>query len=110
MPRARCRVQSRPRENCDAPKSWQRRSARKGQSGALCYFLHQVMPFYADYCINQADYIEQTIGIGRTSPMTKTFLITGVSSVFGRALAGAALSDGHTVAGTVHNDVDKRKF
>jgi NAD(P)-dependent dehydrogenase (short-subunit alcohol dehydrogenase family) len=68
------------------------------------------MPFYADYCINQADYIEPTIGIGRTSPMKKTFLITGVSSGFGRALAGAALSDGHTVAGTVRNDVDKRKF
>jgi NAD(P)-dependent dehydrogenase (short-subunit alcohol dehydrogenase family) len=42
--------------------------------------------------------------------MAKTFLITGVSSGFGRALAEAALSDGHTVAGTVRNDVDKRKF
>jgi NAD(P)-dependent dehydrogenase (short-subunit alcohol dehydrogenase family) len=42
--------------------------------------------------------------------MAKTFLITGVSSGFGRALAEAALSDGHTVAGTVRNDVDRQKF
>ena len=42
--------------------------------------------------------------------MAKTFLITGVSSGFGRALAEAALSDGHAVAGTVRNDADKRKF
>jgi NAD(P)-dependent dehydrogenase (short-subunit alcohol dehydrogenase family) len=42
--------------------------------------------------------------------MAKTFLITGVSSGFGRALAEAALSDGHTVAGTVRNDADKQKF
>jgi NAD(P)-dependent dehydrogenase (short-subunit alcohol dehydrogenase family) len=42
--------------------------------------------------------------------MAKTFLITGVSSGFGRALAEAALSDGHIVAGTVRNDADKRKF
>lgn len=42
--------------------------------------------------------------------MAKTFLITGVSSGFGRALAEAALNDGHAVAGTVRNDVDKQDF
>ena len=42
--------------------------------------------------------------------MPKTFLITGVSSGFGRALAEAALSDGHTVVGTVRNENDKQKF
>jgi NAD(P)-dependent dehydrogenase (short-subunit alcohol dehydrogenase family) len=33
----------------------------------------------------------------------KNFLITGVSSGFGRAFAEAALKDGHTVVGTVRN-------
>jgi NAD(P)-dependent dehydrogenase (short-subunit alcohol dehydrogenase family) len=42
--------------------------------------------------------------------MAKTFLITGVSSGFGRALAEAALSDGHIVAGTVRNDADRERF
>jgi NAD(P)-dependent dehydrogenase (short-subunit alcohol dehydrogenase family) len=42
--------------------------------------------------------------------MAKTFLITGVSSGFGRALAEAALRDGHTVAGTVRRDSDKQNF
>jgi len=42
--------------------------------------------------------------------MAKTFLITGVSSGFGRALAEAALSDGHRVVGTVRNDADQQKF
>jgi NAD(P)-dependent dehydrogenase (short-subunit alcohol dehydrogenase family) len=42
--------------------------------------------------------------------MAKTFLITGVSSGFGRALAEAALQDGHRVAGTVRNEADKNKF
>jgi len=42
--------------------------------------------------------------------MAKTFLITGVSSGFGRALAEAALRDGHSVAGTVRNDADKQRF
>lgn len=42
--------------------------------------------------------------------MPKTFLITGVSSGFGRALAEAALSDGHTVAGAVRNANDKQTF
>jgi NAD(P)-dependent dehydrogenase (short-subunit alcohol dehydrogenase family) len=38
----------------------------------------------------------------------KNFLITGVSSGFGRAFAEAALKDGHTVVGTVRN-VEARK-
>jgi len=42
--------------------------------------------------------------------MAKTFLITGVSSGFGRALAEAALNDGHRVAGTVRNEADRKKF
>jgi NAD(P)-dependent dehydrogenase (short-subunit alcohol dehydrogenase family) len=42
--------------------------------------------------------------------MAKTFLITGVSSGFGRALAEAVLADGHIVAGTVRNEADKQKF
>ncbi len=42
--------------------------------------------------------------------MAKTFLITGVSSGFGRSLAEAALSDGHRVAGTVRNGADKQGF
>ena len=42
--------------------------------------------------------------------MAKTFLITGVSSGFGRALAEAAVNDGHVIAGTVRNDADKQKF
>src|ERR1700721_1494880 len=68
------------------------------------------MPIYTDYCINQGAYIELTIRSGKASPMAKTFLITGVSSGFGRALAEAALGDGHIVAGTVRNDADKQKF
>jgi len=39
--------------------------------------------------------------------MATTFLITGVSSGFGRALA---LRDGHTVAGTVRSERDKTNF
>ena len=42
--------------------------------------------------------------------MATTFLITGVSSGFGRALAEAALRDGHTVAGTVRSERDKTNF
>ncbi len=42
--------------------------------------------------------------------MAKTFLITGVSSGFGRALAEAALRDGHTVVGTVRKESDKKNF
>jgi NAD(P)-dependent dehydrogenase (short-subunit alcohol dehydrogenase family) len=41
---------------------------------------------------------------------TKTFLITGVSSGFGRALAEAALNDGHAVVGTVRNEADRPAF
>jgi NAD(P)-dependent dehydrogenase (short-subunit alcohol dehydrogenase family) len=43
-----------------------------------------------------------------TSP--KTFLITGVSTGLGRALASAALAAGHTVAGTVRREDDARSF
>lgn len=35
--------------------------------------------------------------------MSRTFLITGVSSGLGRAFATAALEAGHTVTGTVRN-------
>jgi NAD(P)-dependent dehydrogenase (short-subunit alcohol dehydrogenase family) len=42
--------------------------------------------------------------------MTKTFLITGVSSGFGRALGEAAIADGHTVIGTVRKESDKAEF
>ncbi|KUY54952.1 oxidoreductase [Burkholderia sp. RF2-non_BP3] len=37
-------------------------------------------------------------------------LITGVSSGFGRALAQAALAEGHTVVGTVRSEAAKRAF
>lgn len=42
--------------------------------------------------------------------MAKTFLITGVSSGFGRALSETALADGHRVVGTVRNDADRKKI
>ena len=42
--------------------------------------------------------------------MAKTFLITGVSTGFGRTLAEAALRQGHTVAGTVRKQSDKENF
>jgi NAD(P)-dependent dehydrogenase (short-subunit alcohol dehydrogenase family) len=45
-----------------------------------------------------------------SSQAAKTFLITGVSSGFGRALAEAALRDGHTVAGTVRKQGDRTDF
>src|ERR1700759_5702326 len=47
---------------------------------------------------------------GKAPRMAKTFLITGVSSGFGRALAEAALRDGHTVAGTVRKEGDRADF
>jgi NAD(P)-dependent dehydrogenase (short-subunit alcohol dehydrogenase family) len=40
----------------------------------------------------------------------KTFLITGVSSGFGRALATAALAAGHRVAGTLRNEAARAEF
>lgn len=40
----------------------------------------------------------------------KTILITGVSTGFGRAIAEAALSDGHTVIGTVRKPEDAAAF
>jgi NAD(P)-dependent dehydrogenase (short-subunit alcohol dehydrogenase family) len=42
--------------------------------------------------------------------MSKTFLITGVSSGFGRAFAQAALDAGHTVVGTVRNAAARDAF
>jgi NAD(P)-dependent dehydrogenase (short-subunit alcohol dehydrogenase family) len=50
--------------------------------------------------------------MAKTSDKTfnKTFLITGVSSGFGRALAEAALNDGDTVVGTVRNEADRPAF
>ncbi|MFM0393459.1 oxidoreductase [Paraburkholderia phytofirmans] len=42
--------------------------------------------------------------------MSKTFLITGVSSGFGRAFAQAALDAGHTVVGTVRNEAARDAF
>jgi NAD(P)-dependent dehydrogenase (short-subunit alcohol dehydrogenase family) len=41
---------------------------------------------------------------------TKTFLITGVSSGFGRAFAETALDAGHTVVGTVRTEADAEAF
>lgn len=41
---------------------------------------------------------------------SKILLITGVSSGFGRALAEEALSEGHTVVGTVRSNEAKRDF
>lgn len=43
-------------------------------------------------------------------PDTKTFFITGVSSGFGRALAEAALADGHKVVGTLRRQADRAEF
>ncbi|UPG94553.1 oxidoreductase [Luteibacter aegosomatissinici] len=40
----------------------------------------------------------------------KVFLITGVSSGFGRCFAEVALADGHTVIGTVRTEHDKSDF
>ncbi|MNQ47864.1 3-oxoacyl-[acyl-carrier-protein] reductase FabG [compost metagenome] len=42
--------------------------------------------------------------------LSKVFLITGVSSGFGRALAQEALAAGHTVVGTARSDEAKRDF
>jgi NAD(P)-dependent dehydrogenase (short-subunit alcohol dehydrogenase family) len=75
----------------------------------LCDILHQVIPIYANCHINQAAYVEPATRLGEALPMAKRFLITGVSSGFGRALAEAAISDGHIAAGTVRNDADKQK-
>ncbi|OSQ35755.1 oxidoreductase [Thalassospira mesophila] len=44
------------------------------------------------------------------NPTAKTFLITGVSSGFGKAFAIAALQAGHKVIGTVRNDAAKQAF
>jgi len=41
---------------------------------------------------------------------SRIFLITGVSSGFGRALAEAALAGGHRVAGTVRREADRAAF
>jgi NAD(P)-dependent dehydrogenase (short-subunit alcohol dehydrogenase family) len=42
--------------------------------------------------------------------MSKTYLITGVSTGFGRAIAEAALAAGHTVIGTVRKPEDAQGF
>jgi NAD(P)-dependent dehydrogenase (short-subunit alcohol dehydrogenase family) len=42
--------------------------------------------------------------------MAKLFLITGVSSGFGRALGEAAIADGNIVVGTVRKEADKVEF
>ena len=42
--------------------------------------------------------------------MAQLFLITGVSSGFGRALGEAAISDGNVVVGTVRKEADKVEF
>ncbi|AMP12988.1 oxidoreductase [Collimonas pratensis] len=43
-------------------------------------------------------------------PIEMKFLITGVSSGFGRAFAVAALAAGHTVIGTVRNEAAQKDF
>lgn len=43
-------------------------------------------------------------------PAEMKFLITGVSSGFGRAFASAALNAGHTVIGTVRNEAARKDF
>ena len=45
-----------------------------------------------------------------TSNKLRAWLITGVSSGLGRALAEAALACGDVVAGTVRTDDDKKSF
>lgn len=45
-----------------------------------------------------------------STPQTKTFFITGVSSGLGRAFAEAALDAGHRVAGTVRRAEDAASF
>src|SRR5258708_26820877 len=55
-----------------------------------------------------------TVQSGKAAAMAqtkaKTFLITGVSSGFGRALAQAALRDGHAVVGSVRQESDQADF
>jgi NAD(P)-dependent dehydrogenase (short-subunit alcohol dehydrogenase family) len=41
---------------------------------------------------------------------TRTFFITGISTGFGRALAEAALAEGHTVVGTLRNEEARAEF
>jgi NAD(P)-dependent dehydrogenase (short-subunit alcohol dehydrogenase family) len=43
-------------------------------------------------------------------PEPKTFLITGASSGFGRAIAAAAVVAGHSVVGTVRREADRQAF
>jgi NAD(P)-dependent dehydrogenase (short-subunit alcohol dehydrogenase family) len=42
--------------------------------------------------------------------MTKTFLITGINSGFGKALGEAALADGHRVVGTARSETARAAF
>jgi NAD(P)-dependent dehydrogenase (short-subunit alcohol dehydrogenase family) len=45
-----------------------------------------------------------------TETKSKTFFITGVSTGLGRALAEAALADGHRVVGTLRNEAGRDEF
>ena len=45
-----------------------------------------------------------------TQTTSRTFLITGVNSGFGKAFAAAALAQGHTVLGTVRSESNKEAF
>jgi NAD(P)-dependent dehydrogenase (short-subunit alcohol dehydrogenase family) len=57
------------------------------------------------------DLVQQgDIAMSDTKSDIKTFFITGVSSGFGRALAEAALADGHKVVGTLRKEADRAEF
>lgn len=62
---------------------------------------------------SQPDFYDQA-SIFKEPTMTqvqpKTFLITGVSSGLGKAVAAAALEEGHTVLGTVRSESNKVAF
>jgi NAD(P)-dependent dehydrogenase (short-subunit alcohol dehydrogenase family) len=53
--------------------------------------------------------VKECVAMNRSSRF-KTFFITGVSSGFGRALAEAALSDGHRVVGTLRREDQRIQF
>src|ERR1700761_9642736 len=70
--------------------------ASSGKSNR-CYFIH---------------ILDRWIGATSIYSMSnqKIFLITGISSGFGRAFARAALSAGHMVVGTVREESARRNF